>query len=110
MTSLLAALTAHEILLANAASNVANMNTEGYRSLRTTITSSRGGEPTVVTSRDEASNNATGVQTEPSDVDLAREFTDLIVSQRGYEAILVAISCREDMLHDLMSILNGKNE
>ncbi|MGC9323845.1 MAG: flagellar basal body rod C-terminal domain-containing protein [Desulfomonilia bacterium] len=110
MSSLLAALKAHEILLANAASNVANMNTEGYRSLRATITSSHGGEPTVVISRDKASNNAIGVQTEPSGVDLAREFSDLIVSQRGYEAILAAISCREDMFHDLMSIINGKNE
>ena len=45
-------------------------------------------------------------QTDPSEIDLAREFCNLIISQRGYETILKVISARDDMLQDLMRVFS----
>ena len=108
MSILLSALRAHEILLANASSNVANMNTEDYRSIRTTITSSPEGCVDVTTTR--AADASPQGQEDPtaSDVDLTLEFTDMIRARRGFEAILDAISMRDKMLDDLMNTLVKK--
>lgn len=108
MSILLSALRAHEILLANASSNVANMNTEDYQSIRTTITSSPEGSVDVTTSRAASTDPRNPEGHADSDVDLAQEFTDIIRARRGFEAILGAISAREEMLDDLMNTLVKK--
>jgi flagellar hook protein FlgE len=108
MSILLSALRAHEILLANASSNVANMNTEDYRSIRTTITSSPEGNVDVATSRASSTDPRTPESHVDSNVDLAQEFTDMIRARRGFEAILGAISVREEMLDNLMNTLAKK--
>ncbi|MCE5275965.1 MAG: flagellar basal body rod C-terminal domain-containing protein [Syntrophaceae bacterium] len=108
MSILISALNAHQILLANASSNVANMNTEDYRSIRTTITSPTEGSVDATTIR--------AIDTSPqepevpaaSDVDPPKEFVDMIRARRGFEAILGAISAREEMLDDLMNTFSGK--
>lgn len=105
--NLLAALHAHEILHANAASNIANMNTRDYKSIRTAITEGPGaGGVMAVTRR----STTEGVPTEDghcmSNVELPQEICDLIRAQRGFEAILGAISAREEMLDDLMDTLS----
>jgi flagellar hook protein FlgE len=41
-----------------------------------------------------------------SNVELPQEICDLIRAQRGFEAILGAISAREEMLDDLMDTLS----
>jgi flagellar hook protein FlgE len=105
MSILISSLRAHEILLANASSNVANMNTPGYKAIRTTITPSVDGSVDVATSRsDEPAplNSDGGME---SNVDLAKEFTDMILSKTGFESVLSAIKTREEMLDDLMNTL-----
>ncbi len=106
---LLSGLRANEILLSNASSNMANMNTQDYKSIRTKITEGARGSVDTVTSR----STVEGVPTEDghftSNVDLPEEFGDIILAQRGFEAVLSAISTREEMMNDLMSVLTGKD-
>jgi flagellar basal-body rod protein FlgC len=108
MSILLSSLRAQEILLANASSNVANMNTPGYKAIRTTITSSADGAVDVATNRsdDPAPLNSDGGM--ESNVDLAKEFSDMILSKTGFESVLNAIKTRDDMLNDLMNTLTKK--
>lgn len=107
---LISALHANEVLLNNASSNVANMNTQDYKSLRTRLTSDSSGNVNAVTER----STTEGVPTDDghftSNVELPQEFTDMIIAQRGFEAILSAISTREDMMNDLMNVLTDKTE
>lgn len=100
---LLSALRANEILQANASSNVANMNTPGYKAIRTTITQSANGGVDVTTARSEdpAPLDQEGVM--QSNVDVAMEFVDMMRARSGFEAALNAISAREEMLDDLMN-------
>jgi flagellar hook protein FlgE len=105
MSILLSSLRAHEILLANASSNVANMNTPDYKAIRTTITPSADGTIEVATSR---SNEPTALNPDgrmESNVDVAKEFTDMMRAKTGFESVLNAIHTREDMLDDLMNTL-----
>lgn len=104
----ISALHANEVLLANASSNVANVNTQDYKSLRTTLTNDSNGNVHAVTER----STIEGVPTDDghltSNVELPQEFTDMILAQRGFEAILCSISTREEMMSDLMSVLTDK--
>lgn len=106
---LISGLHAQEILLANASSNVANVNTQDYQSIKTKITEGTTGGVDVVTSRSAVE----GVPTEDghftSNVDIPEEFGDIILAQRGFEAILSAISTREDMMNDLMNVLTDRD-
>ncbi len=105
---LLSALRAHEILQANAASNVANMNTPGYKALRTTLTTSAEGSVDVSTTRSDEPAALDMDGNVQSNTDLAREITDMMRARRGFQAILEAISSREDMLDDLVNTLAGR--
>jgi len=105
MSDLLSALTANSTLLANASSNVANLNTRDYKSITTTITSDTTGGVSAAAER----TTTPGVPIDgshcSSNVELPQEFCDMIRAQRGFEAALGAISTREDMLNDLMDVL-----
>jgi flagellar hook protein FlgE len=106
---LISALHANEILQANASSNVANMNTQDYKSLRTTITEGQKGSVDTVTVRSAEEGVPTEDGHQTSNVDLPREFTDMILAQRGYESILTAIKTREDMMSDLMKTFSDRD-
>jgi flagellar hook protein FlgE len=99
---LISSLRAHGALLSGASSNIANMNTQDYRSIRTTISEGLTGSVQAVTAR----TKNPGVSSEDghctSNVELPREICDLIRAQRGFEAVLCAIGTREEMLNDLM--------
>lgn len=103
--TLISTLDANGVLLANASSNIANMNTRDYKSMRTAITEGAHGDVHAVTTK----STVTGAPDEnghtASNVDLAREVADLITAKTGFEAALSAISTREEMLQDLMSVL-----
>ncbi len=102
---LLSALRANEILQANASSNVANMNTPEYKAIQTTIVPSIDGTVDVTTA---SSDDPAPLDTEGrmgSNVDVAKEFTDMMQAKTGFEAALSAISIREGMLDDLMTSL-----
>jgi flagellar hook protein FlgE len=108
---LISSLNANSVLLANAASNVANVNTQDYKSIRTTIT---GGKTAGSVDVNTARSTEEGVPTEEghqtSNVDLPREFTDMILAQRGFEAALNAIKTREDMMSDLMETFSSLDD
>mgnify|MGYP003809253633 CR=1 FL=1 len=109
MADLLSSLHANSILLANASSNVANMNTQDYQAIRTSLVSNANGDVSTRTSR----NTAQGVPTDDghfsSNVELPQEFCDMIRAKTGFEAALKAISTREDMLDDLMDVLTDRS-
>jgi flagellar basal body rod protein FlgG len=84
---------------------VANMNTPDYKAIRTTITPSPDGTVEVATSRsnEPAALNPDGRM--ESNVDVAKEFTDMMRAKTGFESVLNAIHTREDMFDDLMNTL-----
>lgn len=102
---LLCSLKAHEVMMANTASNVANMNTPGYKAIRTTITHSLEGGVSVATTRSDEAMPLDMEGVEHSNVDPARELVGMIMVKTGFEAVLNAISTREEMLDDLMDVL-----
>lgn len=108
MSILLSALRANEILVANASSNVANMNTKDYRAIRTSIIQGPDGTVDVATTRsdDPASLGMEGSM--ESNVDVAKEFVDMMRARTGFESVLNAIGAREEMLDDLMNVLTKK--
>jgi len=107
MVSLLSSLKAHELLLARTAATIATQLTEHLPSREQTLVTSalRGSCTDASTSAENLSLHGM-FQTDPSEIDLAREFCNLIISQRGYETILKVISARDDMLQDLMRVFS----
>lgn len=105
-STLLSALNANGILAANASSNIANMNTQGYRSIRTTLVENAQGSVEAVTdtSQEAACMDMDGNPC--SNVDLATEYISLMRAKEGFEAALVAIRAREEMMDDLMESLS----
>ncbi|MCD6569731.1 MAG: hypothetical protein J7L53_03415 [Deltaproteobacteria bacterium] len=106
--SILSALNANSILLANASSNLANLNTKDYKSLRTTLIEGKGGDVAVSTQRLDTPGVPTDDGHEESNVDIPRELCDMIRAQRGYESALKAICAREEMLHSLTEMLKNR--
>lgn len=102
---LLSALRAHEIWQANASSNIANMNTPGYKALRSAFTPSGEGAVTVTATRSEEPAPLDPEGTMLSNTDPARELVDMMRAKTGFETVLSAISTREAMLDDLMDVL-----
>ena len=84
--------------------NVANVNSDGFKSSRTVIEEGQNGS---VNARIQKStepgpmvqdNLAAGGVKEGSNVDLAREITSTIPTQRGYEANLKMVKTQDEML------------
>jgi flagellar hook protein FlgE len=94
--------------LENAARNIANSNTEGYKSKRATIVEDDAGLPTANITTDESPGasfqDADGVVRETSNVELSREMTDLMIAKRGYQANLKCIKTQDEMLDSLLDI------
>ena len=107
-STLISALNANEILQANAASNVANMNTPDYKAINTTIIPSVDDTVDVNTTRSNAPSPLDDQGLMQSNVDVAKEFTDMMQAKTGFEASLSAISVRETMMNDLMDMLTRK--
>jgi len=109
MADLLSSLNANSILLANASSNVANMNTQDYQAIRTTLVTNPNGDVSTHTAR----TTAPGVPTDDghfsSNVELPQELCDMMRAKTGFEAALKAITTREDMLDDLMDVLTDRS-
>lgn len=94
--------------LENAARNIANSNTDGYKSKEATIVEGETCSPTLSITVDETPgesfHDADGVIRETSNAELSKEITDLSIAQRGYEANLKSIKTREKMLDSLLDI------
>lgn len=86
------------------ANNVANVNTDGFKRSRTVLEEGQNGS---VTPRVEKINTPgpvvqegleSGETRELSNVDIAKEITDTIPTQRGYEANLKVVQTMDEML------------
>lgn len=95
--------------LSNAANNIANSNTAGYKKTEATITEDSVGLPDVSLARNEAPGvlfqEQDGAKVELSNVDLAEELSETIVAQRGYQANIKALKAQTDMLGSVLDIL-----
>ena len=95
--------------LSNAANNIANSNTAGYKKTEATITEDSVGLPDVSLTRNETPGvlfqEQDGAKVELSNVDLAEELSETIVAQRGYQANIKALKAQTDMLGSVLDIL-----
>jgi len=104
MADLIAAVNANAALVNNAASNVANLNTNSYKAVRAAIVEDANGDPGVVTTRTNSPGGILEDGLESSNVEIPREFGDMILARQGFEAALGAIRRRDEMLQDLMDL------
>ena len=108
MSILISSLNANANLAANASSNIANINTREYKAIETTIVPSANNSVEISTSRSDAPGSLYMEGRMESNVDAAKEFTDLMQARTGFGAALHAISAREEMLDDLMETFSRR--
>ncbi|MBW2054327.1 MAG: hypothetical protein JRI29_01275 [Deltaproteobacteria bacterium] len=110
--STLSALTAFDKKMNVIANNVANVETEEFKKSRATLV--EGSENSVkveVTQPEDPGPTVVQVtnsqieEKEMSNVDLAEEIPQSIVSQRGYEANLATIRTHDEMLNSILDIV-----
>lgn len=82
-------------------------NTEGLESLGNTLykTSANSGDAVFAAPGSGSHGTIRSGSLEGSNVDLTREFSDMIITQRGYQASSRVISTSDQMLQELMQIL-----
>jgi flagellar basal body rod protein FlgG len=94
--------------LENAARNIANSNTEGYKGKKATIVEDEASLPAMDITVDNTPGvpfqDADGVMRETSNVESSKEMTDLLIAKRGYEANLQSIKTQDEMLESLFDI------
>ena len=108
IASSLSALSVFGKQLGNGAHNVANCNTDGYKKADARITESKAGLPEVTFVHCDSLGThmqEDGVMTETSNVDLAAELPQMMISQRGYEANLKALKAQDEVLDSVLGIL-----
>ena len=88
------ALSAYVTLLNNTAGNIANMNTENYKPVETTMQTSSGGGVDAVTSRSASDS-----------VDLSKEIVALITAETGFKASIAALKTSQEMQKSLIDII-----
>lgn len=108
VSSALSAVTAFQKKMDVTANNVANVDTDGFKKSRVNLSEgSHGGVEASVQQIDspgypkETIRNDTIEETESSNVDLAEEFTDMIVTKAGYTANLKTIKTQDEILGSL---------
>ena len=85
-------MTAHTTYFAANANNVANVNTEGYGALKTSL------------NNDVQGNVAASVTPTQNPTSLERELTDQIVIDNGFDAQVRSIQTKDDMLGTVLDI------
>lgn len=109
ITTSMAGILAFTRQLETIANNTANLNTDGFRAKKATITNNKEGLPElkVTISRTEGipiQGPDTPVR-EPSNVDLSQETGNSLVARRGYEANLKALRVQEETTQSVLDIL-----
>ncbi|WP_331775871.1 flagellar basal body rod C-terminal domain-containing protein [Sulfurospirillum sp. 1612] len=88
----LSSMRTYEDWLSNNSNNIANVNTQDYKAIETTLKNSADS----VTAH--ASNGDNGV-------DLAKEITDQIVIKNGFQANVSAIKTQDEMIGSVLDLL-----
>ncbi len=83
---------AHFDWMANSANNIANVNTDGYKSIDTTLSSDNGN----IQAKSSSSDNG---------VNLAKELVDQVPMSAGVEANVKAIETQEKMIGSVIDML-----
>jgi flagellar hook protein FlgE len=91
----LTALNAYSTLLNNTADNVANINTDSYRPLETTLQDFSPSSVTAVTSRNENVDR----------VDLSQESVNLITAETGFKANISVLKTAQKMQKSVIDII-----
>jgi flagellar hook protein FlgE len=91
----LTALNAYSTLLNNTANNVANINTDNYKPLETTMQDSRPSGVTAITSRNENGDR----------VDLSQEAVNLITAETGFKANIDVLKTAQKMQKTVIDII-----
>jgi flagellar hook protein FlgE len=92
--------------------NIANVNTDGFKKNRATLHEDQNGGVRVEISRVESPGfryeeiqNGELLEKETSNVDLAEEIPDLMITQRAYQANLKTIETQDAMLGSLLDTI-----
>jgi flagellar basal-body rod protein FlgC len=111
VTASLSGLVAAQRKLEVASRNVANADTDGYRSARVVLTEAPGGGVAAEELRDGVPGPAVVeerggslVAVEKSNVDLVREVGDLALAKPLYRANLKVLEARDEMLGSLLDV------
>lgn len=112
VSSALTAISAFQKRMGVTANNVANVDTDEFKKSRVNMDEGpHGGVKVSVQQIDtpgitkETIRGGTLEETESSNVDLAEEFTDMIVTKAGYTANLKTVSTQNEMLGSLIDML-----
>lgn len=103
-------LMANSARVARIADNIANVNTDGYKAGHLETSSlAAGGVQAVSRSPSgaplfEGSGDVQSGSLEPSDVDIGREFADLILAENAYKASAKVLGVAEDLSQTLIGL------
>ena len=108
----ISALSAFVTKLGVTADNIANTNTDGFKRNRAYLHEDDNGGVRVEIKRDESPGlrydvieNGEKVEKETSNVNLAEEIPDLMLTKRAYQANLKTVDTQEEMLGSLLDIV-----
>ncbi len=94
--------------LSNSAGNIANVNTDGYKEMVATIKDDSAGLPQVCLKTSGAPGallQEGGVVRESSNVDLAQEIPQMMISQAGYESNIKALETQNKVLKSTVDMM-----
>ena len=90
----LSAINAYGTMLNNTANNIANVNTETYKALETTMQENVGGGVTATTSRTNADR-----------VDLSKEVVDMMIAKDGMQANIAVVRTTSETQKSVIDML-----
>ena len=91
----LSAINAYSTMLNNTANNIANLNTEGYKTFDTTLQDNAGGGVSATTTR-----NATA-----DTVDLSKEVVDMMIAKNGIQANVAVVRTASETQKSVIDML-----
>jgi flagellar basal-body rod protein FlgC len=112
VNSTVSALQAYKTQMEVASNNVANINTEGFKKSKATLKEGDNGDVQVYVNqvntpghRYQELEDDQMVEKETSNVDLAEEFPQMMVTQHAYEANMKVLHAQDKMLGTTLDIL-----
>ena len=112
LNSTVSALRAFVTKLGVTADNIANVNTDGFKKNRAILHEGQNGGVRVEIKRDDSPGfrydtveNGEKVEKETSNVDLAEEIPDLMMTKRAYQANLKTLETQDEMLGSLLDTI-----
>ena len=95
--------------VANAAGNIANSNTDNYKTFEARIEENEAGLPDLMTRRVDSPGSfiqeTDGTFRQSSNVELSQEIPQMMIGQRGYEANLKTLQTQDEMSKSILDII-----